>query len=161
MIQEFAGLTAEESQALVDAVPLITILIAGADGNIDAKEREWATKLTEIRGYAHPDSLQEYYQAVGDQYGEKLNHLIDSLPKDVNERTKLISEKLSSLNASLAKLDINYAYNLYKSLTSFAEHVAKASGGFLRFATVSKEEAKLINLPMINPIEIEEEEGEA
>lgn len=161
MIQQFAGLTAEESQSLVDAIPLITILIAGADGNIDDQEKEWATKLTEIRGYAHPDSLQEYYQAVGNQYSEKLNHLIDILPKEVNERTQHISEQLSGLNPILAKLDINYAYNMYKSLTSFAEHVAKASGGFLRFATVSKEEAKLINLPMIEPIVIEEEEGDA
>jgi hypothetical protein len=52
----------------------------------------------------------------------------------------------------LAHLDNNLAHKMYISLKSFAEHVAKASGGFLRFATISGHERKWINLPMIEPI---------
>ncbi len=159
MTYQFDGLTAEETQALIDAVPLVTVLIAGADGNIDADEKEWATKLTEIRSYAHPESLHEYYQSVGAQYAGKLDEVIESMPKDVATRNQQISDQLGQLNGILQKLDINLAYSLYKSLTSFAEHVAKASGGFLRFGAISSEEAKFVNLPMITPIVIEEEEG--
>lgn len=159
MTYQFQGLTVEETQALVDAVPLVTVLIAGADGNIDSEEKEWAAKMTEIRSYAHPESLHGYYQEVGKQYSEKLDHYIKTFPTDVDTRTNQISATLAELNPILQKLDINLAFSLYKSLTSFAKHVAKASGGFLRFGSISSEEAKLIDLPMITPIEIEEEEA--
>ena len=54
---------------MVDAVPLVTILIAGADGRIDTQELEWSKKLTEIRSYAHDDpNIDEYYTLVGEHF---------------------------------------------------------------------------------------------
>jgi len=41
----FEGLNAEESELIIDAVPLVTILIAGADGNIDPEETAWSKKI--------------------------------------------------------------------------------------------------------------------
>jgi len=35
---------------------------------------------------------------------------------------------------------------------SFAEHIAKASGGIMGFFSVNAAEAKLIQLPMLHPI---------
>lgn len=160
MIPQFEGLTNEEANLLTDAIPLVTILIAGADGNIDQEEKDWATKLTKIRGYAHPETLQEYYQKVGDNYQDRLTSLIDHLPDDVDQRSKLISEKLGELNNIFPKLEENLAFRLYESLTSFADHVARASGGFLRFGSISGAEAKYVKLPMITPIEITPEEEE-
>ena len=158
MIPQFEGLTNEEANLMVDAIPLITILIAGADGNIDQEEKDWATKLTEIRSYAHPENLQDYYTHVGEKYQDRLESLINNLPDDVEVRGKLISEKLSELNNIFPKLDENLAHRLYKSLTSFADHVARASGGFLRFGAVSSAESKFVKLSMITPVEITPEE---
>jgi len=158
MIPQFEGLTNEEANLLTDAIPLVTILIAGADGNIDQEEKDWATKLTKIRGYAHPESLHAYYQKVGDIYEERLTALINNLPNDADQRGKLISEKLTELNDIFPKLEENLAFRLYESLTTFADHVARASGGFLRFGAISKAEAKYVKLPMITPIEISPEE---
>lgn len=154
----FANLSAEEAQLALDAVPYVTILIAGADGKIDANETEWASKLTKIRGYAHEEALQEYYDKVGTTFSEKLKGLTNSLPKEVDQRTAAISTELAKLNDIFPKLDQTYAGLLYKSLVTFADHVAKSSGGFLRFGSVSKEEAALIELPMITPVEIPEED---
>ncbi len=158
MIPQFEGLTNEEANLLTDTIPLVTILIAGADGNIDQEEKDWATKLTKIRGYAHPETLQDYYQKVGDNYEERLTSLINNLPDDTDQRNKLISEKLAELNHIFPKLDENLAYRLYESFTTFADHVARASGGFLRFGSISKAEAAYVKLPMITPVEITPEE---
>ena len=157
MISQFENLNAEEVQLMYDAVPLVTILIAGADGNIDADETAWAKKLTDIRSYSYHESLREYYENVGAQFSDKLADYNNNLPADVAPRTEAITSKLSGLNDILPKLEQSFAFRYYESLTSFAKHVAKSSGGFLGFASISKEEANLMGLSMITPIEDIEE----
>jgi len=152
MISEFEHLNEEEINLLTDAIPLITILIGGAEGELDHQELEWAKKVTEIRTYNNPENLKEYYSLVGVFYDVKLSQYLAELPKEIEERTLAISDKLAKLNAILPKLDEEYRKDIYDSYISFAHHVAKASGGFLRFLNVSKEEKDLMNLPMINKI---------
>lgn len=153
----FNNISDAELNQLTDAIPLITILIAGVDGNIDNKEKEWAKKLTEIRSFAHEEDLQPYYEKVGDEFESKLENYITEYEGDTNARNNAITEKLKSLNTILPKLNNKIGYKLYDSFVSFAEHVAKASGGFMRFASISAEESKLIELPMISPIYLQEE----
>ena len=157
-MEAFAVLNSEEQEQLIDAIANITILIAGADGEIDVKETSWAEKLTKIRSYSNPEALNDYYSKVAENFNDRLKELTASYPKNVNERTTIITDKLNELNYVLAKLDSKLGSRMYDSFTSFAEHVAKASGGFMRFFSVSKEEQRLIDLPMINPIYYEEEE---
>lgn len=151
----FKNLTEEESQQLSEAIPTITVLIAGADGNIDMNEIEWANKLTKIRSYSYLEELKPYYTKIGETFEVDLMALIGAVSKDTDERNQSLSNKLAALNPILAKLDNSIAYPLYESYLSFAEHVAKASGGFLRFASISTEEKSLINLDMIDRIELE------
>lgn len=157
----FQEITEEEQQSLLNAIPQITILIAGADGNIDTAEVEWATKLTTIRSYSYAEELKPYYTAVGENFEADINSLLAQLPESTDERSAILSTRLNKLNAILPKLKNHTAFKLYESYLSFAEHVARASGGFLRFAAISKEEKSLMTLPMITPIilEIEEEES--
>ncbi|MFK8103403.1 MAG: hypothetical protein AB8G15_12795 [Saprospiraceae bacterium] len=152
-------LSEEEKQELYDAIPLITILIAGADGNIDEEELEWSKKLTHIRSYSTGEQLQVFYSKIEADLQDKLKRWQDALPKDVKERQASISARLSQLNPILAKMDVEAGAVFYQHLTSFAKHVAKASGGFLGFGSISKEEEELINLPMVTPIVIEEDEA--
>jgi len=152
MISEFEHLNEEEVSLLTDAIPLITILIGGADGELDHQELEWAKKVTEIRAYNNPDKLKDFYSIVGESYDTKLKKYLTDLPKGVEERTSAISDKLAKVNDILPKLDEEYRKEIYDSYISFAHHVAKASGGFLRFLNVSKEEKDLMDLPMINEI---------
>lgn len=150
-------LAEEDKEILRSSISWITLLIASADGKVDADELAWAEKLTQIRSYTLPDNLQEFYKEVGASYQSKIDTLISELPEGNEAQIDFLSNNLTQVNQVLAKLDNKAAYTFYKSFTSFAEHVAKSSGGFLRFFSVSAEEKKLIDLPMITPIILEQD----
>jgi len=158
MVQGFESITDQQFSVLKDAIAQITLLIAGADGDIDPKETSWATKLTQIRSYNNPLSLNGFYDAVGLDFADKLDNLIANTTDNVEERTALLSKKLAEVNDILLTLENQLGAELYDSFKSFAKHVAKASGGFLGMMSISKEEASLIDLKMINPIEFDEQE---
>ncbi|MBP7184886.1 MAG: hypothetical protein KBA06_05220 [Saprospiraceae bacterium] len=169
MSSEFNVLKNEEIKILEDAIFYITILVAGADNNIDATEKEWAHKIVDIRSYSKKSKvLNHFYDAVEKDFDNRLAKFIDELPKDKSAREAIINEKLSLVNEPIAKLDNYAAYWLYKSYVSLARQIAESSGGFLRFGSVSNDEKKVLGLHMITPIEriyddnldIDEEEQE-
>jgi uncharacterized protein YydD (DUF2326 family) len=160
MIEHLKSLKEEDYNKLKDAVPQITVLIAGADGKIESGQLEWAEKVTNIRSYKMEEELADFYREVGVDFNEKLDGILRSMPENVRERTAMLTEKLEALNEIFAKLEPQIASKLYKSFTSFARHVAQASGGFLGFFSINQEEAKLIGLPMITPIIYSGEEEE-
>ena len=159
MIEGFGKLNDTQFQKTKDAIAWITILIAGADGEIDKEEKEWAAKVTKIRGYQYPTSLlMKFYEEVGAEYSNKLEDLLANAPKDSKERTDFSSKEIEQLNDILPHLDGNLGHHLSKSYKSFAKHVAKASGGFLGFMSIGSEEHKLVDLPMLNAIELVDED---
>jgi len=152
MSDQLSRLKEEDVQVLMDAVPLIAVLIAGADGDINDEELQWSKKVAHIRSYKMKADMKLFYTEVDKTYIGKLQHYIEVLPGDVQERTKVISEKLGEVNPIMAKLNPEFGAKLYKSYISFAEHVAKSSGGVMGFFSVNKAEASLIGLPMIQPV---------
>ncbi|MDH3650372.1 MAG: hypothetical protein OEQ53_11855 [Saprospiraceae bacterium] len=154
MIQQFHGINEEEYEHLKNAVSLITVLIAGADGQIDQKEKEWAQKVAKIRSYSLPVGLKDFYLDVGNDFPDRLEIFIDRYQGEVEPRNRNIADELSKLNPILAKIKNKEASAaLYESFISFAKHVARASGGFLAWGTVNPQEKRLIGLEMIRPIE--------
>jgi hypothetical protein len=156
MNNHFSQLSEQEYQDLKDALAKITVFIAGADGSIEAEETQWAAKVAEIRSYKSSEDLIEFYKDVNNEFDNKLSHLITNLPKSTPERNAIISEHLSALNPVLAKLDPKVGAHLYKGFVSFAEHVAKSTGGLFGFFSIGAEEKALLGLNMINPIIVEE-----
>lgn len=154
MLDAMQSLSTEEQAILLDTLPLVTVLIAGADGKIDKSETDWAKKLTDIRSYSNEPELNDFYEKVNRSFAEKVSWYISQLPDETDQGTQLISDKLSKLNNILPKLPQELAAKFYKSITSFATHIARADGGFLKMWSISKEEAKLVDLPMITPIEM-------
>ncbi|OAV45234.1 hypothetical protein [Lewinella sp. 4G2] len=153
MLKEFNNLSKAEEQAMYDAIPLITILVAGADDDMDEVELAEAKRLANIRGFNNLGNLIAYYEIVGENLGERINALSVELPAELNARQAAIAERLGKLNDVLAKLPAPFGYLYYKDFKSFAHHVAESHGGFLRFMTVGPKEAKVVDLPMITPIE--------
>jgi len=154
MIEELKGISVGEYDQLKDAISLITVLIAGADGKIDKKEKEWAEKVTNIRSYSLPDGLKDFYLDVGTNFHDRLDFFIDKYEGDTDTRNKEISAKLAELNLVFPKIDNReLAIALYESLISFAKHVARASGGFLSWGSINVHEKKLIALEMIEVVE--------
>lgn len=152
MIEGFEKLSENQFETCRKSIAWITVLIAGADGKIDKEEVAWAKKVTKIRSYNFHDSLIPFYQSVGEDFSEVLEDLISNLSDSTSENTATLSRRLSQLNDILPLLENKLAYQLYKSYTSFANHVAKSSGGFLGFFSVSTEEKRLMALPMVNEI---------
>jgi Zn-dependent oligopeptidase len=161
MISAFNGLKKEEYQLLIEAIPLIAVLIAGADNDIDLNEKNWAEKIVKIRSYNNHFDLKPYYKDVDEQYLELFEKFVAELPNDADLRSREISKRLSVVNQIFAKLNMRTSNQLYTSFIAYAEQIARASGGILRMMSVSKEESLWIGLPMIDPIffdEMDEEE---
>ena len=159
MKTNFETLSATEYEKLRQSVAWVAVLIAGADGKIDSDELSWASKIAKIRAYANPDILHDFYQDVGEDFDEYLQSIIDNSPQDSNARTTIASDKIAEIDPILAKLSPYIASRVYESLKSFAIHVAKASGGFMRMWSISHEEDKFIKLPMLTEVpEVDEPE---
>ena len=160
MDQDLGLLSKDELSQLEDAFAYITILIAGADGKIDEKEINWAEKIAHIRTYAGDERLKAFHEEVDQNLHTRIQTLISELPTDVSSRSNAISEKLAGLNPILTSLDPYIGAYLYKGYVSFAQRVAKSSGGFLSFFTITPQEKKWVGLPMINAILYDEGEEE-
>jgi hypothetical protein len=156
----FSQLSTQEYQDLKDAFAVITVYIAGADGVIDEEEISWASKVTEIRSYKMTDDLLDFYKEVHEEFDNKLSHYIANYNGTATVRNEAIEAKLSSLNPILAKLEPKVGAHLYKGFVSFAEHVAKSTGGLLGFFSIGPEEKALLGLKMITPIVDENAEEE-
>ncbi|MEO9474542.1 MAG: hypothetical protein ABJN36_18030 [Cyclobacteriaceae bacterium] len=150
MIKDFDKLREDEIEVLLNAPVHVAILIAGADGEIDKKERQEAIEISRSKQSRARERLVEYYQAVGESFEQRFNDLIGSLPADAEKRTAAITTELRKLNFILPKTDKNFAVELHSSLKDLAKKIAEASGGVLGYLSVSFEESKLMELRMIN-----------
>ncbi len=150
---EFNALNANDQETLIHAFPLIAIYIAGADGEIDKDELTWSKKLTNIRSFAGRKDIQVIFDALDPQFDHLMKHYMDTLPSDLVARNEVITDHLSKLNPILEGFDPHFGHRLYHNLVSYAEHIAKSSGGILGFGSINAAEDKLIGLDMIHPIE--------
>ena len=152
MLREFNTLTEPEQQLMFDAIPLIVILVAAADNNLDEVELSEAQRLADIRSYNNRGRLNAYYERIDDGLTARIQQLYNGMQNGVAEREKYIIKELSKLNPILAKLRQPYGYLYYHNFRTFARHIAEAHGGFMRFITVGPKEAKVMDLPMVHAI---------
>lgn len=152
MITALSQLDKKDYNLLIESIPMIAILIAGADNDIDLKEKAWAEKIIKIRSYSNHFDLKSYYKDVDEQFKDLFERLLSELPKDAEERNKELTKRLTQVNGVLAKLNMRTANQVYTSFIAYAEQIARASGGILRMMSVSREESIWIGLPMIDPI---------
>lgn len=135
-----------------DAIAYITILVAGADDNIEAEEIAAAEKLTQIRSFKYHDEMKPYYESVNETLKARINALLVNLPNELEARQAAVSAELEKLNPILAKMDLHRGHVFYQTFLSFAKHVARSTGGFIGTFTINSEEKKVIDLPMIAPV---------
>jgi len=150
MITEFEPLREDEIDVVIKAPVYVAILIAGADGNIDKSERKEAINVARSKQTRSREQLGDYYKLVGEGFEDNFNKLIDELPSGTEERISSITKELRKLNFILPKIDKNFAIKLYASLKELAKKIAESSGGVLGYLSVGYEEAKLLELKMLN-----------
>lgn len=149
MIKDFEKLTREEQEFMYAIPAIVTVLIAGADGTIDLREKNAAAKLVHLRDHMGDEELMAYYHEVAEAFEANLDKVINSAPGILAERNKALSSQLEKLNGIWPKLDPTFAASFYKSIRSFAKRVAEASGGILRFGSVGVEERYWMDLNMV------------
>jgi len=149
MIEEFKTLRDDEIEVLLNAPVLVSVLIAGADDKIDKSEISQAVEIANSKQARAREQLIEYYREVGVTFEEKFNKYVNELPDSASLRSDVITKELNKLNHILPKVDRNFAIKLYASLKEMAKKIAEASGGVLGYMSVSYEEAKLMELEMI------------
>ena len=161
MILAFNALKKDEYQLLIEAVPMIAILIAAADNDIDLQEKTLAEKILKIRSYNNHFDLKPYYKDVDEQFKELFEKFLNELPKNADTRNRELTKRLSVVNAIFSKISMRTANQLYTSFIAYAEQIARVSNGILKTMSISREESMWIGLPMIDPIffdEVDEEE---
>jgi len=146
MQNPLAILSQPEINQLKQAPALITMLIAGADAKIDDKEKNWATKIVRYRTFTSDAILNEYYQLVDEVFETQLQQLESEWGPTAEDE---LSQRLADMNVVLAKLTDEQASAIKDSWRSLAKKVAEASGGLAGFGSISHEEHKWVNLPML------------
>jgi hypothetical protein len=147
----FDNLSKAEKELLFLAPAMVAILIAGADDDIDDKERATARKLIKYKEVAPKNAvLVPYIKKIRETFEEDITKLLTEYPGMAELRNPIIEEQLKRLNDILPKLSIDFSKAFYEGLRNFARNIAKASGGVLGFFSVSEEEKKWIDLEMIN-----------
>lgn len=149
MITAFQKLTEVECSNLYRVPALITVLIAGADNDIDNNEIQEAISLTQLKKVTSREILVEYYDEVRKIFNEQLIEIISRFPENMELRQHFIIQELTNINEILPKIEHKFAVQLYASIKDFAKKIAEASGGVLGYIPVGYEESKLIELPMI------------
>lgn len=128
---------------------LISILIAGADSDIDDAEINKAVETANWQHQKNDKDITHYYHEVAQGFEDKLKIIMQQLPTKTPLRNLQIAKELEKLNDILPKLDSGFAAKFYTSLITMAKNVARASGGLLGYLSISYEESKLIGLSMI------------
>lgn len=143
-------LSEDDKLALKKIPALVTILVGGADDNLDEKEIKMGKISSEFRKEHGEVLVHDYFEWVSKDYVSifetEWNHY-KSLA--VEERTEKISGVLTSVNDILQKIDKKYAHALVTSWRGLARAVANTSGGILGKLTMSNEEKFLIGLDML------------
>ncbi len=151
MLRKLQDLDPEDYQTLVNALPMIAVLIGSADnGYIDEKEIDASKRIAVIRSHSFDADLKEFYADVARDFEEKIQDIIEVTPRDKEDRQAFLSDELSKVTPVLSKLQEDLAVRLYESMKSFGYHTAQSSGGFLDYLSISAEEQALVDLKMID-----------
>jgi protein gp37 len=150
MLRKLQDLDPEDYQTLVNALPMIAVLIGSAnEGYIEEKEIEASKRIAIIRSHSFDADLKEFYADVARDFTEKIQDIIDVTPRDKEQRQTFLSDELSKVTPVLSMLQEDLAVRLHASMKSFGYHTAQSSGGFLDYLSISPEEQALVDLEMI------------
>ena len=150
MHNKIAQLSTSEKQLIHDAPLLVTVLIAGADGDFQDAEIKKAVKIIHIKTYSEGKDVRGVYTDLDGHSEEMIDELIHSLPSGAYERTQILKEKLSGLNLIFNKIDTVFASELHKSLRELAFYVSRAHDGEIGIGYHNEQEKQLVHLDFIH-----------
>lgn len=147
VIKALSRLSESEKEFLFKAPLLVCILIAGADGKVDNKEITEAIQMTRKKHWVK-SVLTGFFQELSYDFEDKLKVVMQSYPFEVKKRNSEIATELSHVNSLWSKLEPEFRVAYYEMMKHLARGIASSSGKF--WSKITQEEAKLIDLPMID-----------
>ena len=126
-------LSESEREALLKFPAYISLLAANNDDSLDKTEKRRAIKFCHIKTYSCDPMLYDFYHQTEKVFEKNITELDSNLPKEKNEREKMIRSELLHLETILLKLDKKYASVMHKSMESFKKHVSKAHRHVLEY----------------------------
>jgi hypothetical protein len=148
MIHQFHKLNDTEIDLMFKAPILVSILVAGADGVIDKKEITEAANFLEKQTKIKSE-LNEYFREVAQDFEDKMKVVLQEYPHNAIQRNSIIVEDLAKLNAILPKIKPEFTAQFYNVLKRIAQKIAASSGGLLWMNAIDENEAKYLELYMI------------
>jgi tellurite resistance protein len=149
MLFQLRNLSPAEQEIMLKAPVWTAILIAAADGEISEKELERLKDVVHIKTFSEHNDVENLYEELEASLEETINSVLSNIEGQGEGRIKFLVSNLEKLNQVLPKLNPTYAKQFVKSLRSLAVSIANSSGGVLGIGTISWEEARYIDLPMI------------
>jgi uncharacterized tellurite resistance protein B-like protein len=150
MLEHIHNLKPHEKDLIIHSPLYVSILIAGADGEIHETERQRTIQLIHTKTFSEKYDLKELYQTLDHDADEELRKIIAELPTERDARIAAVSAKLETLNHIMPKLEHHFQVHLYNSLRNFAHHISRAEDGFWGIGAKTHLEKDLVKLPMIN-----------
>lgn len=150
MLNHLTTLSQAEKDLVLHAPLYVSLLIAGADGDINNHEKERILELIHTKTFSERYELREMYKEIDHDAASEMRRMIAELPESTEERNSLLSNKIAGLNSVFNKVDHGFAVQLYNSLRQFAAYVATADGGWWGIGSVTQAEKDLAKLPMLN-----------
>jgi len=131
MIKQFDKLTKAETEILLKAPILVSVLATSGDHEITKREKAETVKLAHLKTFTADPLLLSYYQEVDKNFTAYFEIILKKYaPFDDAKREELKTE-INTLNSVIAKLDKQFARTLLRSLSNYAEHVKKSDRVFL------------------------------
>ena len=88
MLYHISKLHRDEQELVKKAPLLVTILVAGADGEVDSEEINKAANLIHTKAFFEASDIRHLYKEIDHDVEASLNTLLKELPTDAIEREK-------------------------------------------------------------------------
>lgn len=130
--EQFARLTAQETELLIKAPVLLSLLAAGGDNEVSEHEKAEVIRQAHLKTYTGLPELNAYYTEVDRQFKRNFDEAIEKYTPFNAERRQALTAEVSRMNDTITqKLDKDAANLLRKSLGDYARHVKYADRDFI------------------------------
>ena len=131
MIKQFKKLTKTETELLLKAPILVSVLGISGDHEISKKEKAEAVKFAHIKTFSAAPLLLPYYKEVEKNFIIYFEAIVKKYAPFDDAKREELKKEINNLSAVIAKLDKEFARTLHRSLSNYAEHVKRFDRSFL------------------------------
>ena len=126
MIKHFEHLTKEETELLMKAPVLVSVLAASYHHEISKEARADAIRLAHLKTFTAVPLLRPYYTEVEKNFKSNFEAIVKAFAPFNDENRELLLRELDDITLVMFKLDKQFAATLQWSLSKYAAHVKKA-----------------------------------